>query len=81
MEKQSYSYTRQHLSSILDHVVNDSNPLCITRQNGDEIVMIEKGEYDSLLETAYLLRSHKNAEQLFKAMNESKQSLGVKVEL
>jgi PHD/YefM family antitoxin component YafN of YafNO toxin-antitoxin module len=34
----------------------------------------------SLVETAYLLRSPKNAQELFKALAESKQNIGKKVE-
>lgn len=81
MEKISYSYARQHLSSILDQIVNDSEVFCINRKNSKEIIMLEKDHYDSLVETAYLLRSPRNAKQLFKAMKESKQNLGVKIEL
>jgi antitoxin YefM len=81
MEKVTYSYTRQHLSAILDQINNNSEVFCIERRNRKEVVMLEKGYYDSLLETAYLLKSPKNASELFKALDESKQNLGKKIDL
>jgi antitoxin YefM len=37
------------------------------------VALISKEELDGLLETVYLLRSPKNAKELFKAIEESKQ--------
>lgn len=81
MEKVTYSYTRQHLSNILDQISNNSEIFCIERKSGKKVVMVEKEYYDSLLETAYLLNSPKNANELFKALAEAKQNLGKKIDL
>ncbi len=81
MEKISYSYTRQHLSEILNQVTDDSEIFCIERKNGKQIIMIDKENYDSLLETSYLLKSPKNAEMLFKGLKESKDEKGIEIEL
>ncbi len=80
MKTVSYSYTRQNLSSLLDQISNNSEIFCISRKNGQEFVVIDKDEYESMAETAYLLRSPKNAEELFKAMDESSQNIGTKIE-
>ncbi|WP_250311152.1 type II toxin-antitoxin system Phd/YefM family antitoxin [Rickettsia endosymbiont of Oedothorax gibbosus] len=80
MERVTYSYTRQHLNTILDQIADNTEVFCIHRKNGKEVVMLEKDHYDSLVETAYLLRSPKNAQELFKALAESKQNIGKKVE-
>lgn len=81
MEKVSYSYTRQHLSSILNQISDDAEVFCVERKNGKQIIMLDKEYYDSLLETAYLLKSPRNAKELFKAIDESRKGRGVKIEL
>ena len=55
MEKISYTYARQNLSSVLDTIVNDAEVIYVKRQNGKEVAMIDAKEYEGLLETAYIL--------------------------
>lgn len=81
MEKVSYSYTRAHLSTILDEIVNNSEVFCIKRTKDREIIMMDKNDYDSMLETAYLFKSPKNAEMLLKGLEESNSNIGKKIEL
>lgn len=81
MEKVSYSYTRAHLSTILDEIVNNAEVYCIKRNKNREIVMMDKIDYDSMLETAYLFKSPKNAKMLLKGLDESNNNLGKKIEL
>jgi antitoxin YefM len=81
MQKTTYSYTRAHFSSILDRVSNNGEVFCIHRKNGQEVIMLDKDDYNSLLETSYLLRSPKNAQELFKALEESENNLGEKIDL
>ena len=42
--------------------------------------MIDKDDYDSLLETAYILKSPENAKQLFKALDEANKNIGTKID-
>ena len=81
MEKVSYSYTRAHLSTILDKIVNNSEVYCIKRKKDREIIMMDKSNYDSMLETAYLFKSPKNAKMLLKGLEESNSNIGKKIEL
>ncbi len=80
MEKVSYSYTRQHLSSILNEIVENSEIYCIDRQNGKQVIMLDKNDYDSLAETAYLLKSFNNAKEFFKGLEEAENSIGTKID-
>jgi antitoxin YefM len=68
MEAISYSLTRQHLSEIMNKVSDDRAPILITRQKGSPVVMMSLDDYNALEETAYLLRSPKNAKRLMESI-------------
>ncbi|MCK7492078.1 MAG: type II toxin-antitoxin system prevent-host-death family antitoxin [Comamonadaceae bacterium] len=70
MDAVSYSHTRQHLAEIMDQVNDDHAPVLITRQNGRAAVMMSLDDYNALEETAYLLRSPRNATRLMAAVEE-----------
>ncbi len=53
---------------IMDKVVQDCTPTLITRQHGGDCVIISRVEYESLEETAYLLRLPANAKHLLKSL-------------
>ena len=59
---------RSHFKETLDIVSQDHITLLITRQNGHNVVMMSEEDYLALDETAYLLRSKKNANRLKKAL-------------
>ena len=64
----SYSEARNNLASLLDRVTEDCEVAVIRRRGHEGVAMISESELSSLLETAYLLRSPKNAERLLKAL-------------
>jgi antitoxin YefM len=66
----SYSRTRQHLAEIMDKVNDDRAPVLITRQNGTAVVMMSLADYNALEETAYLLRSPRNARRLMASIEQ-----------
>lgn len=68
MEAVNYSYTRQHLTAVMDKVGQDRAPVMITRQKGAPVVMMSLDDYNALEETAYLLRSPRNASRLTSAV-------------
>jgi antitoxin YefM len=70
MEAITYSAARQNMASTMDSVCDDHSPIIITRKNKGSVVMLSLEEYNSLFETAYLLRSPKNAVRLFDAISE-----------
>ena len=65
----SYTKVRANLASLLDEVTLNRETVIITRQGGDAVAMVAASELSSLLESAYLLRSPKNAERLLAALN------------
>ncbi len=64
----SYSEARQNLSATMLKTVEDRAPILITRQNGEACVLMSLEEYNSLEETAYLLRSPANAKRLMNSI-------------
>ncbi|MGL4515787.1 MAG: YoeB-YefM toxin-antitoxin system antitoxin YefM [Shewanella sp.] len=77
MRAVSYSEARQNLSTTMIQAVEDRVPVLITRQNGESCVLMSLDEYNALEETAYLLRSPKNARRLMNSVESLKQGDGV----
>ncbi|MBI2434875.1 MAG: type II toxin-antitoxin system prevent-host-death family antitoxin [Candidatus Hydrogenedentes bacterium] len=70
MDVLSYSQARNQLADTMDKVCDDHAPVVITRKNHRNVVMMSLEDYQSLEETAYLLRSPKNARRLLKSVAE-----------
>lgn len=81
MEIISYSELRQNLASVMDRVTNDRNPLVITRQKSQPVVMLSLEDFSSLQETLYLLSNPANSEHLRKSIADLEAGGGVEVTL
>jgi len=68
----TYTDLRQNLKTYMDKVIQDNDPLIITRKNKENVVLISVDEYNSLLETNYLLSNEANAEHLKKSIAQHK---------
>ena len=68
----TYTKARENLASLLDKVVNDREIIIIERRDKPNVALIAEDELASLKETAYLLRSSKNADRLLSALEWSK---------
>ncbi len=68
MNTLTYSRLRANLKSALDKVCEDHEPVVIERQKGGDVVLLSRDDYESLQETAYLLRSPANARRLLDAL-------------
>ena len=66
----TYTEARKHLGQTMDRVVDDHQPVVITRANGKNAVLISQEDFDAWQETAYLLRSPANAADLRQALAE-----------
>jgi antitoxin YefM len=65
----TYSNARNNLASLLAQVTDDREIVVINRRGQEDVAMVSASELSSLLETAHLLRSPKNAQRLLKALN------------
>lgn len=64
----SYTESRARYAEVLDGVTNDREEVVITRAGHDPVVIVSLEEYESLRETAYLMRSPANARRLLDAI-------------
>ena len=68
----SYSQARAKLASLCSHVSSSREAVIIKRRNAEDVALVSADEFASLLETAHLLRSPRNAERLLKAAQRAK---------
>lgn len=69
MDAITYTAARANLASTMDRVCQDHEPLIITRNGQQSVVMLSMEDYKSLEETAFLLRSPENARRLLSAVD------------
>jgi antitoxin YefM len=68
----TYTDLRQNLKTYMDKVIQDNDPLIITRKDKKNVVLISIDEYNSLIETNYLLSNEANVEHLKKSITQHK---------
>ena len=68
MDAITYTTARANLANTMDRVCDDHEPLIITRNGQQSVVMMSLEDYNALEETAYLLRAPKNAKRLLEAV-------------
>ena len=67
MKEYSYSECLQNLKTAISEATEDHEVVRVTNRRGRPVVIVDEQDYNSLLETAYLLRSPKNAERFLAA--------------
>jgi len=65
----TYTAARENLAATINRVCEDNVPVIITRNRDQSVVMLSLAEYESLQETAYLLRSPANAKRLLDSID------------
>jgi len=68
MKTMSYTESRARYAEVLDAVIDDREEIVVTRSGHEPVVIVSLDEFESLRETAYLMRSPKNARRLLDAM-------------
>ncbi len=64
----TYTKARANLASLCDDVAETREPLIIHRRSAPDVALVAADELESLIETAHLLRSPKNAKRLITAL-------------
>ena len=66
----SYIDAQSNLAKMTDQVCDRHDPVIITRHQQPSAVLLSLENYESLTETAYLLKSRNNAKRIFEAIAE-----------
>jgi antitoxin YefM len=69
------------MKKYLDLVIEDFETLIINRGKGKGAVMISLDEYNSLMETMYLLSSKANADKLYESIKQMEEGKFVEKDL
>jgi len=65
-----FSELRKNLKRILKSVEENNETLIIKQKSGKAVVMLSQQEYNSIMETLYLLSSRKNADRLYESISQ-----------
>lgn len=79
MRNMSYSESRAHYAETLNKVADDREEVVIYRAGHEPVVMVALADYESLKETAYLMRSPANARRLLASVQELESGEGAVV--
>jgi len=77
----TYTSARSNLAKTMEKVCDDHSPVIITRKTSQPVVMMSLEDFEALEETAYLLRSPKNARRLLESIAELEAGKGTEKEL
>ena len=72
----TYTQARANLASLLDEVTHNREVVIIERRGAEPVALVSADELEGLMETAYLLRSPRNAERLLRALVRARQEEG-----
>lgn len=81
MDAMTYSTARANLAGVMNRVCEDHEPLIITRNGEQSVVMLSLDDYKALEETAHLLRTPANARRLLASIAQLNSGEGMKREL
>ncbi len=81
LKTMTYSESRAKYAETLNSVVEDREEVVVTRAGHDPVVIVALDDYQSLRETAYLLRSPANARRLLASIDRLESGGGSEHEL
>ncbi len=81
MDAMTFTQANQNLAKTIQQVCDDHVPVIVTRENEPAAVIMSLEYYQSLEETAYLLRSPKNAQRLLASVAQLNSGKGIEKEL
>lgn len=81
MNALTYTHTRQHFADVMRRVNDDHAPVVVTSQRGKPVVIISLDDFQSLEETAYLMRNPTGAQRLLESIEELRHCGGTYREL
>ena len=77
----TYTNARANFARFCDVAAENREVVLIRRRGADDVALVAAAELESLLETAHLLRSPRNAERLLSALAGARESGGTSLTL
>jgi len=81
MKLMNYTEARNGLAEAMKDIVEDKNPVTITRNGTGSVVMMAEDEYHAMMETLHLLSTPANAERIRKGLVDYEEGKFVEREL
>ena len=81
MKAISYTAARESLAATMNAVCADHDPVVITRNRDQSVVLMSLEDYEALQETSYLLRVPANARRLLKSIANLEKGVFVEKEI
>ena len=72
----TYTSLRENLASVLDRVADNQEVVIVRRKGSRDVALVPASELSSLMETAHLLRSPRNARRLLTALRRAELGKG-----
>ena len=72
----TYTRARATFAKLCDRVSSTREPVIIHRRDAEDVALISIDELESLMETAHVLRSPKNARRLLTALDRARNKKG-----
>ena len=77
----NYTLARQNFKEYCDKTVDDFETIIITRERGENVVLMSEAQYNNMLENLYVRRSAKDYNELLESIQQLKKGRGRKREL
>ncbi|MCL1910779.1 MAG: type II toxin-antitoxin system prevent-host-death family antitoxin [Leptospirales bacterium] len=77
----NYTTARQNLKEFCDKTVNDFETIIITRERGENVVLMSENEYNNMLENLYIRSNPKDYNELLDSIRQLKKGQGKAREL
>ncbi len=77
----NYSNVRNYFKDYCDKVIKDYETIIITRQRGDNVVLMSEAEYNNLMENLYVRSDPAYYNELLTSIEQLKKGKGKKREL
>lgn len=76
-----FSDARNNLKAVIDQAIDDHDAVLITRRDAPNAVIMSQAQYDSWMETMYLMSNPANAKRLMESLAQLRAGKGVEREL
>jgi len=71
-----FSDARNNLKAVIDQAIDDHDAILITRRDAPNAVIMSQEQYDSWMETMYLMSNPANAKRLMESIEQLRRGEG-----